>query len=96
MIISIDAEKVFQNKIERYSSDFKSLQQTRIEGNFPPPESIYRSLDCVKSTEDCLDPRTHGLTPAGFAVGWPCNKIPGNTIPTMTLVSSDNLEASSW
>ena len=94
MIISINAEKVFVNK--NIDSWLKACNRLRIEGNFPPPDSIYKSLDCVKTTEDCLDPRPPCLTTAFFAVGWSCSKIPGNTIPTMTLVSSDNPEASSW
>lgn len=89
-------QKTFFKTKLNVDSWLKACNRLGIEGNFPPPESIYKSLDCVKSTEDCLDPRTHGLTPAFFAVGWPCNKIPGNTIPTMALVSSDNPEASSW
>ena len=88
-------KKFFKTKLN-IDSWLKACNRLGIEGNFPPPDSIYKSLDCVKTTEDCLDPRPHCLTTAFFAVGWSCSKIPGNTVPTMTLVSSDNPEASSW
>lgn len=88
-------KKVSKTKLN-IDSWLKDCNRFGIEGNFPPPDSIYKSLECVKTTEDCLDPRPHCLTTAFFAVGWSCSKIPGNTVPTMTLVSSDNPEASSW
>lgn len=75
----------------------KSCNKLGIEGNLLHLiKGIYKSLECGKTNEDYLDPSPHCITTAFLAVGWSSSKIPGNTIPTIALVSSDNPEGSSW